>query len=567
MRKYLFLLLLLLFSGSSPLFPMPAQKIIYPEHWAYDALTALAIEQNISFFSGSPLTVRRFKAMLREINTETLSSAGSVIYDKLQDYLSSETFLSFGTDVLKLDVDVLLQPEFYLRSNHDLKWMYDNYYRLPLLSFPITFSFSPYFAAHFEGNFEQSRTAVNDPRNYTNFPTNNYSMTIPHRAYLSLGFPFSDYSGIQFRIGIGEEFVGRTHLGSVILSDTMQSITYAALTAYTPVFEYGARVLQLDVNKYFYMHVLQTRFLKRLSLTVMEGTLVNAPLELRFLNPLIIFHNLAAWSDYEDHVGEETAMDRSPHETDRTNMRVGSFFGAKLEIQLLRMMRLYGLWAFNELQTPRENDIEPDAFKSDSFAFQLGAEFAIPLSDASLTFGIEGLYTYPFVYVSRDKRWSFYKPESGNSRPEYSVPEEHRNASFKHWTGTPFGPDSIAVAIWARYTEDPWTFAGQFLFAAQGERSPLSIFDTDTYHPILTRDIEETNLRTPTGIPAYTYQINFRVTRSMGTGNWITASLNPGYIIVVNHSNERGNTEHGFEVTLSVQFIPRELHRFNISWK
>jgi hypothetical protein len=258
----------------------------------------------------------------------------------------------------------------------------------------------------------------------------------------------------------------------------------------------------------------------------------------------MVFHNFGAWGDYDEYQGEKT-----DGQWEENDSRVGSFFGMKLELQLIRYTRIYGMWALNELQTPGERAQEPNALRPDSFAFQAGVECTIPLSEASLTFGVEGVYTYPFMYISRDKWWSFYKPAKGNS-------------SFHYWTGTPFGPDSIAAAGWAGYATETWSVSGSFLFLVQGERSKFSIFEGKQYHPVLIGTYESSLLTTPTGIPAYTYEI--RLEGTWLPRKWLSLSLSPSYQVVVNYDNIRGRLEHGFEIALSVQFIPREQWHFNI---
>jgi len=48
------------------------------------------------------------------------------------------------------------------------------------------------------------------------------------------------------------------------------------------------------------MHKMDFNF-KRFQFSILEGAMVAAPLELRFLNPVMIFHNYAAWRSYTDY--------------------------------------------------------------------------------------------------------------------------------------------------------------------------------------------------------------------------------------------------------------------------
>jgi hypothetical protein len=547
---------LLVFLSGGAVFSLPDQKIIYPGDWPYDALTALSLEQRVLFLSGTPLSVRRFRAMLAEIDGERLSPDGRRILEKLEEYLDSREFLSFGVGSLRFETGALIQSELYFRTDPDVDFIHGNYRRRPFFEVPVSLSFSPYITLEMDTGIEQTKDAAYREDNYTNFPYGEtWSFTLPHRAYLSLGLPLPKSSGLEFRIGIGEDFAGRTRLGSVILSDYMKDINYAMLSVYSPVLSYSAKVIQFGVNRYFYLHHLDGRFFKRVSFSFVEGVLVNAPMELRFLNPLMVFHSFGAWDDYDDYNRENDEPD-----SDLAESRAGSFFGMRVETQFFRYGRIYGLWALNELQTPGERTNDPTARRPNSFAFQGGGEFSIPLEGGRLFFGLEGLYTYPFFYVSRNERWSFYKPHGGNS------------GGIDYWIGTPVGPDSIAGTVWAGYEEDRFSLSLSLVFLAQGVRSGafgqgrITTFDNLVYHP--ARDggtYEDTLLVSPTGTVAHTWQAGLSGTWALK--KWLLLSLNPGYQFIDNFGFVKGKRRQSFELVFSARFMPAELKRFRFDWK
>jgi hypothetical protein len=531
-------------------FSLPDQKLIYPGEWAYDALTVLSLEQRIVFFSGSMLTVGQFKSMLAEIDGEALSPAGKRLYGELEDYLTGRAFLSLSSGALSIDVDPSLTAEFYARTNKNLDYIYDNNKRRPFLALPFSLSFSPYVTAEMDVAAEQKLEAAFFKDNYTNFPTGDgFNFNIPKRAYLSMGLPFKETAGIQFRIGIGENFFGRTQTGSIILSDYMKDATYGSLSIYSPALKYSGNVMQLDVNKYFYFHQLEMRFFKRVSLSAVEGLMVNAPMELRFLNPVMIYHSFSAYSEYGDYNGGDP-------EFEDNDSRIASFFGMKVELQFFKNVRLYGLWALNEMRTAGEQADGIDALKPDSMAFQWGGEAFIPSDRGYWSFGLEGVYTYPYVYILRNKNWSFYKPKTNKS------------GNVEFWTGTPLGPDTAAASLWAGFHASRWSLSASFLFAAQGERSGLDIFNGDAYHPWRTykesnytdldKALGEVNLVSPTGTPAFTYQISFAAKWQIN--KWLAFSCDPGYKIINNYHHEEGRIEHGFEAAFGFRFIPPPLN-------
>ncbi|MDR2370914.1 MAG: hypothetical protein LBD71_05500, partial [Treponema sp.] len=61
-------------------------------------------------------------------------------------------------------------------------------------------------------------------------------------------------------------------------------------------------------------------------------------------------HSFSAFNDYGDYNASEPALD--PRDS-----RTASFFGAKLDVQLVKYVRFYGLCAFNEVQTSGERAV------------------------------------------------------------------------------------------------------------------------------------------------------------------------------------------------------------------
>jgi hypothetical protein len=525
------------------LFALPAQKLIYPGEWPYDALASLSQEQRVLFFSGAMLTVSQMRGMLLEIDESSLSPSGRALYEKLAAYLESPGDLSLNSGALEVDVWPALQGELYYHRNDKTGWIYDHTRRKPFFTLPVSLSFSPYITMELDVNAEQERDASGIDDNFGNFFFwKSFNFNMPHRAYLSLGLPFGGSSGLHFRIGIGEDFFGRTHTGSVILSEQMTDVTYAVLSFYSPLVNYSASIMELGVDKYYYYHKLETRFFKRFSFSMLEGVLVNAPLELRYLNPAMIFHSFHGYDDYEP-PGDLPWGYR--------NSRVSSFFAMKLEAQAVKYCRLYGIWALNELQTPGERRSDPDALRPDSFAFQGGVEFSLPHSLAGgghWSFGLEGVYSYPFFYVMEGKEWSFYKPA------------DSQTGNLEFWVGSPFGPDSAAASLWGGFSTPDWSLSLSFLFLAQGERSSTGIFAGGLYHPWRTQNSAELRLVSPTGIPAYTWALS--LSGAWSPKEWLSLGLNPGYKIIRNYMHIPGAVEQGFELALSLRLTPSRRFKF-----
>ena len=534
--------LILFFRYGGILSSLPEQMILYPGDWVYDGLTTLSLEQRIVFFTGRSIKVSQAKMMLDQLDRETLSPSGQNLYDTLSDFLDSSLLFTFSLGAFGFGFDPVVEPEAYFSTSQNGPWIYDNYRRKPFAALPVSIDFSQYLAIRMDAAMMQQLNAPEKDNNYGNFFLNYLDFNIPRRAFLSLSFPLPKSSSIDFAFGIGEEYIGRTRLGSIILSDRLKDITYGSLGISSPAFHYSANILQIEQDKYFYNHQLEVRFLKRLSMYVVEGLLVNAPMELRYLNPLMIFHSFHAYGEYSSNNANE-----NPALIDNSDSRVSSYFGTRFELQLIKYGRIYGLLALNEIQTMGEKLEEPHALKADSMGFQVGSEWFLPASIGYVTFGVEGVYTYPFLYVQKDKRWSFYKGKTGKS------------GSVSQWMGFPYGPDSAAATLWAGYSASTWSAEVSFVFVAQGERSSTAIFNTDDYHPWLTKNFSETLLSSPSGTPMFTYQVSLGGTWS--PMNWLAFAAYPGYWIRINDSNKEGEVAQGFETTLSIKLIPEFLRR------
>ncbi|MDR2418567.1 MAG: hypothetical protein LBD79_05890, partial [Treponema sp.] len=419
---------------------LPAQKLLYPGDWAYDALAVLAQEQGLVFFADSTLTVSQVSNMLDEIDDEALSPSGKRLRRHLREYLVAPPLYAYQSDAIEAGVDVELAAEAFMKSNGEVPWIHDNYERRPLFVAPLTLSFGSWLTAGLDPQFAQNEKTALANDNYTNIPIDlapEFDLHFPKRTYLSIGIPFGKASGVYFSIGIGENFYGRTRTGSILLSDYMDRVSFGRLSLFSPNLRYGAEIMQLEATKYLYMHYLQFRLFQCLTLSFTEGMMVNAPLELRYLNPLMIFHNLEPWKTYDDY-NEDLGNGTSAEETGET--RAGAFFGAKVEVQPWKYVRLYGLLGLSQLQLPIEHDLWEEDLTPDALAFQLGAEASLPAWNGYWRFGLEGVYTYPYMYLKFDKGWSYYKEST-----------QIDNMTLRQWTGTPFGPDSIAGTLWAGY--------------------------------------------------------------------------------------------------------------------
>ena len=553
------------------LFSLPPQKVLYPGDWAYDALAILSREQGRVFFADSRITVSQMEGFLSEIDVNSLSESALDIYDRLEAYLKSDPWIGFKSDAVSGWLNLALQSEFYFKTNENTPWIYGSHERNPVFQMPLGFSLGSWITAEMDLYLGQNEYAASLHDNYINIPLDPVAQTdihFPKRAFVSAGSPIGKASGFNFTIGIGDNFFGRTQTGSIVISEYLERTVYAQASIYSPAIKYTAQVLQYEVNKYQYMHYLQVRPHRTLSVSVTEGVMVNAPLELRFLSPFTIFHSYESYKTYTDYnkdlghqpngasLGE--LWDKNPDGSDKydrtydpnNHSRIGSFFGAKIEFQPVRYFRLYGLVALDVFDLPMKKDNWMEALFPDALGFQGGIDVSFPVQGGYWEFGLEGVYTFPYLYVLWDKGWSFYK----------EVPEVD-NYTLRYWTGSPFGPDTIAGSLKVGYRSGGLWYGGfTFQVSARGERSELSIFDRDnsiddTYRP--SHYVYDVTVP-PTGIPVFTYTAGFRF--EYNPKKWLNVTFMPGYRVLSNAGHVEGRTEQGLELALSLRFTPTGNH-------
>lgn len=535
--------------ASFPLHAVPrsAQELVPCGSWVYDAVTAVSIEQGtVNFADNAPLTIQQIKTYLSEVDYGSLSEPGKDEYDAINSFCKEKNF-SFNSGLLSVGLEPSVNMEAFWKSNDSIDWIYDRYNRQPFLDAPAVFSCGDYFTMSCDLALQQNKGMSLENGNYTNIPlnTDQADVNFPSSAYFSTGAKITDDTGVSFQLGLGPRSVGRTLTGSVILSDYMTGTSWGQLTAYSQNLRYTASVTQFNVDKYLYLHELDARFFKKVSVTVMEGMLVYAPLELRYLNPWTIYHGMAPWRDYED-----TKSDSESHTC--------AYMCFKLSYVPVDGVRIYGLFAQDQYQTEFEMKNWPDNDTPNGLGGQLGTELYIPCGEGYVHACLEGYYADPYLYIKEDPNWSLVRTYSENINGKNI---------FYEWVGSPFGPDTIAGELSVGY-EVPQKFSvdAKYLYMCRGEMSGTSVFNEDYWGGQKTATLEsgtdgyaawafnksgKRKDTTPTGTPEYVNRISVK-----GTWNykkWLTVALQPGYVIIFNHNHAEGETAYGFEAALSVR--------------
>ncbi len=525
-----------------------AQELVKSGSWVYDAFAAIAIETGrVDFSDQSPLTINELRIYLEEINYDSLSIAGKAQYRRILDYFEEENF-SVGSDIIRASAEPEINAEGYYKTEDDIPWQYDRYCRSPFILMPVTFSASDYIAMGMDLRLSQNKSQMLHNDNYFNLPlaADQIDVNFPDTGYLSTGYNFTDKTGINFQLGMGSQNVGRSLNGSIIMSEYFTGASYANFEIFNPNVRYNMNVTQFNVDKYMYTHRFDVRLFKKLSLSVQESMLVFAPLELRYLNPLTIYHGMAPWRDYGSSESNTCA-----------------YLALKASYAITNGIRVYGMYAQDQFQTAYEKSNWPDDTTPNAIGGQLGIEAYIPAGKGYFHGWLEGYYAQPYLYIKESPDWSLartYSESVGDQTP------------FYEWVGSPFGPDTMSAELNLGYeVPGKWSLSAAYLIMAKGELSGTNVFGnglewggSTTGNPNLnnwafpdsdrqgkSEAKRRQGLSTPSG-SATEYVNRVSVRGTITPLDYLSFAVQPAYVFIYNHDNKKGEFVQGVEFALSV---------------
>lgn len=576
MKKLLLILsALVLLSSLSFAQVYSSQQAIPAGHWIYDALYYMNLEQKkSSTLDNAPLTVAELYLSFQQIDKEKLSDTGKELYEKTEGFFERKKFL-FDFKGAKFTSNIIVNPVGAIRTNSDLDWTYassytddgNNYvstsamgtvYTQPVLVFPFILDFGelfyidvqPYAGAGPFWSLTSDFYAVNIPtgKNGAEF------FMWPLNANASFGKCFGGW-GAELNVGRQGLEVGRTKTGSIIYNSTFQTDFYVQLNLYSPRLKYTMDVAQVDVNRFYYMHTAELVPFSWLKLGIMEGTLVDGDFELRYLNPLLFMHAFSGWTQYASE--EEKKYYSEAHYC--------AYFGWSFDITPCKYLRIYGIYAQNEIQSSIELKDDESYSIPDSYAYQLGVEVSLPVNAGYLTTSLEGIYTTPFCYLKQTQAASLARVRENSDAPLV-------DGKISSWIGSPFGPDAIGGQFTAEY-DCPMKFkAGlSYLFVAHGSNS-FGLFgkknprheDLEYYYPqaIFLQDKEDgidsaektRAMRTLALTETVQYTNRISLSGEYHFMKNLSAEAMGAYTFVFNNKGRGGEFAHGLELTLGVRY-------------
>lgn len=439
-------------------------QILPSNHWIYSNLKTLAMSQKITFFNeNSMMTIAEIKFYFEQIDYDKLDGVLYDIYEQTSEFLYGKKVL-LNLSPFLFDFRIKLNPEFYYKSNDDIPWTFNYFYKDNLATFPLKFGFADYVTIQTDPFVGKSHYGSSRNDSFTNFPYRNGDIEyiLPRFAYGSTAYMFDNW-GVNFHIGKEGFQIGDSKIGSVIYNHTFETDAYANLNLFSKYFKYSMDIIQISGGsgdsgreKWFYIHQFTIRPHNTFKFSALEGSMLNAPFELRYLNPLMVMHQFSSWTEY----------DKGPGYTEN---HFCAYLAGLIDWQPIQNFRLYALYAQNELQLPTERD-KTGKLYPDSLGGQLGFEFIVPGEDGIFNAYTEAMYTTPYLYIKQNPESSLYRTRGDNL-----ITDE-----VNTWIGSPYGPDSFGIKTGFGYQKpQKYTFDLSYLFLAKGEHD-FSIFHSKT---------------------------------------------------------------------------------------
>ena len=548
-NKSIILLIVLLLPASS-LFAQPFDMILTGEPVLAD-IRFVSLESGRGLLSFTPpLAPAKVENFLDSIDPSLLSGAALEAYYRIRRRLVPQAALSFTSDIFTAFIDINATLEARVRFNTDINWYPKYHTNAPLLSAPIRFFLGNALQFYFEPIVMLPPHLFNEGNRFgINVMTNNsdIDVTLPYRAFIAAGG-----SWWNFQLGRDRLFWGTGNTGSLTFADYAPYFEFVRLSFFSRNFKYTLLVNQMPLDirhgligpstspsrppdwengltmttqRHFYLHRFDASFFNnRLSIGIMEGAMIgNSALELRFLNPLMIFHSFMSWLDYETWAGE----------LHRGHM-IGSFFSVEVNWNIVPSLSVYGQFLMHEFALPGEIHTT-DHVAPNSLGFMAGLNFTRSFNVWGASFFLESFYTFPFLHMTSTPFGSFIQMRRTSWR---------ETGVQYYFIGYP--RDTISLTLGANlFRGDVLNIGGRFAWRAMGERSTI-IWDWDMDY---TTNFDK---RTPTGTAQHnfiaTVTADWQALPRLGFNGSITG------IVARNNRHISGSGSAGGQAAFSVTF-------------
>ncbi|MFA6841407.1 MAG: hypothetical protein WCR05_11565 [Sphaerochaetaceae bacterium] len=418
-KKTLFVLFLVMLAGSMLFASGPYSEMIPLSSSVYQDMDELYAIMDM----GTPSNARPWSKgealmILDRVDTFALRGVSKTLYDKIANAVEPGLRWNFA-DNFGLGVILETNVEYYAHTNGvqfntEPDWIYGFEQRKPLAKLKLDFSVKDMFYTYADLQYGYGRTNpddtitalseftggqgvgslisetdagssyyVKDSVVYSrssgwNIPPRSaeFDFEWPKRAIFSLGGSFWNVSVARDRVDWGN-----SHIGNFIIDNHVDYHDFFRFSAFSDHFKYEWLNVFFDTNpkssespttssRILMAHRLEFRPWSWLTFSVSENVMYQADtVNLRYLNPAFIFHNL----------NNRSMFNAIAH--------------AELDIMLYRGLNLYGQFVLDQARAPNEA-----AVQSDAWGVLGGFEYSHAVGPGILTTSLEYAYTTPCLY-------------------------------------------------------------------------------------------------------------------------------------------------------------------------
>ncbi|MDR2542604.1 MAG: capsule assembly Wzi family protein [Treponema sp.] len=510
----------------------------------------LSLVSGKPFLSFSPpLAPGEIKDFLEAIDENELNAFERETYNRVLRRLSPSVNRA-SNGYFTSSFDIYSTVEVRANFNSDVSGFPQNPNIVPFFAFPVNLFFAETFQLFIEPSITMRPTLYGSGAFGTNIPVGgypDYDESNPLRAFAAVGGNWW-----SFQIGRDRLFWGTGHTGSLTFNDNSQYFDFARFSVFSPKFKYSFIVNQLPLkltrnlfdertfnnspwddpafwddppsdltlsnHRYFYLHRFDFILFNRLSIGIMEGLMAgNSPLELRYLNPFIVFHSFFSWDYYDQW---NSPYDGKEWSLGHVN---GSFLSLEVNWNIFKKSTVYGQMTMNTFALPWYDNPQPN-----SIGYMSGFQYTHSFNGwASISF-IEFFYTSPYFNIL--------------SSPHASFIQQNRYDQY-YFLG--YSRDTISLTLGTRFfNNDTLSFSTDFSWITSGEYNKNGLVWN------YKRSTEAFKENTPTGIAENKFIL------SLGAGwklyTWLGFKTNITGIYSINNNHQKGDTAIGGQASFSV---------------
>ena len=536
-----FLLVFLIFPGlyASPYDMIPVGDPVL------DDITFLSLESGKALLSFTPpISPHELRIFLDSIDPNLLSPPALEAYNRAENRLNPQSRIGFSTEYFSLQFGINSTIELSSRFNENIRW-FPFYHRTPaLLSLPVNLFFVNSIQLFIEPSAGFSpqyyRSSGNISHNIFLIEPANIDMSMPLRAYIAAGGLWWNFQFGRDRLSYG---TGQT--GNLAISDNPDFYDFARLQFFSSVFKYSLLVSQmpmelnshfigspLDPNyfnlttqRHYYLHRIDINLFNRLSIGLMEGLMVgNSPLEIRYLNPMMIFHSLFSWWNYPTW---NAANDRGH--------LVSSSLSIEVNWNIINSLAFYGQFFMNEFATAHEFASDPNQ-PPNGMGYMGGFRYSHTFNKWASVFYIEFIKTDPYLYMTSTPFASFIYTRFYSMAPGRLA-----------YTYLGYPRDTISFALGGTFFNgDNLSFNAGFTWVSAGEHNRDGL--VWKYEESLSAFYE----RTPTGNAKNTFVFSLGAKWQVNT--FFSLAGNIDCIYARNNNHIYGNNVWGGQAVFSINF-------------